>query len=55
MPRTYLAMIVLAVSFAAGATIYMAWLASSVMPVWMAAMGPLLLAATLLVHFRSRR
>lgn len=55
MSRTYLAMIVFAVALAAGATIYMAWLASSVMPVWAAAMGPLLLAATVLVHLRSRR
>ena len=55
MSRAYLALIIFSVAFAAGATIYMAWLASSVMPVWAAAMGPLLLAATILVHLRSRR
>ncbi len=54
MSRTYAALLILMVLIAAGATVYMAWLASDFMPVWMAALGPLLLIATLVTHLKGR-
>lgn len=47
--------IVLAV-IAAGATIWMASeMTGGLMPFWMAALGPILMLATLWAHLRSRR
>jgi methylmalonyl-CoA mutase cobalamin-binding domain/chain len=48
------AMIVFTVILAAGATIWLAMqLAGSLMPGWVAAVGPILLACTLIVHLRT--
>lgn len=48
------AMIVFTVILAAGATIWLAMqLAGNLMPGWVAAVGPILLACTLIVHLRT--
>jgi hypothetical protein len=48
--------LVVAVIILAGATIWMAHSATDVgMPIWAAALGPVLLALTLIVHLKGRR
>ncbi len=50
------ALTLLAVLILAGATIAMAMsVAGDLMPMWMAAAGPMLLAATVYVHMRGRK
>ncbi|MFN0114399.1 MAG: hypothetical protein ACKVPY_06960 [Paracoccaceae bacterium] len=50
------AAILLFVILAAGATIALAWgVAGDVMPVWQAALGPLLLAAMIALRLRAKK
>lgn len=52
MPTTRLVLIVAFVLVAAGATLALAYaVAGEIQPGWMAALGPLLLVATLVAHF----
>lgn len=56
MPKFKFYLTLVLVLVIAGATIWMAaTVAGDYMPVWAAAIGPLLLCATLWLHWRSRR
>ncbi len=50
------AMVVVMVILIAAATVWMAWLMHGMgVPVWGVALGPVLLALVLAVHFKTRR
>ena len=50
------AFMVFLVIIIAGATLWMAWMVRGIgMPGWGMALGPILLALTLLVHFKGRK
>lgn len=56
MTRARLLLTVAVVIVVAAATIALAWaVAGDVQPGWMAALGPLLLIATLVAHWQGRR
>ncbi len=56
MPAIHFAILLLAVIFLAAATIWMTGLVGgSLMPGWAAAIGPILLALVLILHYRGRK
>ncbi|MFO1175514.1 MAG: hypothetical protein U1E48_09960 [Paracoccaceae bacterium] len=56
MPTTRLVLILAFVVLAVGATLALAYaVAGEIQPGWMAALGPLLLIATLVAHFTGRK
>lgn len=55
MPAGKLALLVIAVMIAAAATVWLAFLVKGAgQPLWMAALGPLLLIATLIAHYQKK-